>query len=88
MELERAARERTSLELKCEELGTRLEQYKRTASVVEQEKVEAVKSCHAMCQQVDRLEAELKGQQDGCAYAQRDLQTLHQVRALTSPSGG
>ena len=80
LELERACRERTSLELKCEELGVGLEQYKRIASVLEQEKAEAVQSCHNVCQQLDRLEAELRQQQDGCGHAQQEIHTLHQVR--------
>lgn len=79
MELERAARERLSLELKCEELGGRLDQYKRTVSVMEQEKAEALQSCHSLSQQVDRLEAELKGQQDSYTCTQQDLHALHQV---------
>lgn len=80
MELERAARDRTSLELKCEELGGRLDQCKRTVGALEQERTEVMQSCNTLSQQVDRLETELGGQQDISARTQQDIHTLHQVR--------
>jgi len=77
-------RERTSLERKSAELGRRLEHVQSSHRAGEQEKAESLHSCHALTQQVDRLEAELARVRNEHARAQQDLQALHQV-SLWSP---
>ena len=79
MELEQMTRERTSLELKSAEFGRRLEQLQVSQRAGEQEKVETLHSCHALTQQVDRLEAELARAKNEHAHAQQDMQVLYQV---------
>ena len=74
-----ASRERTSLQLKCEELGCAVEQLKKSLGAREQEKAEVIRSCHSLSEHVERLEADLWSQQESCAHAHKDIHALHQA---------
>ncbi len=79
MEIEQVTRDRTSQELRCEDLGRRLEQVQAALRAGEQEKAEAVQSCYALTQQVDRLEAELGKAKSDYTHVQQDMHALHRV---------